>query len=565
MTFTGIPLWATLALAAGTTAAIALLHLLRVRPRELRVVTTLFWAHAAERTRARTLLERFRHLLTFALLLAFCLLLVLGLARPEWTKEPQRRVYEVVVVDAGLSMGARDHPGGEPLFDAARTRAMAEANRLSSQDRLAVIVADPHPRLVHRFEDPPALLRQQLSGLRPADVPAATGDALQLAGSLLHRRKNPHVVLITDRPSDRVAPSAEARSFDLKVVDLGRALDNAAILSALFEPGDENPLRGRFAVRAGYWGESPREITLQIVRGGGAPLLTEARLLSPGETSDFILVDLPCDGDELAVTLRPGDALDADNRCAFHVPLRAPIRVGVDGVIPDVLRIAMQADRSVTIAGTVGDDDADVVVGRARAALGRPAVILSDDGPEVSAGQPITVADTSPLLAGLDFTDATCGSGGSLGAPDGAARPLLTAGDAIVAAVSNGGPAPRVYLSSALTAADADVGRRPAFAILVARALRFLAGWDDDPLVLAPQRVVEDPLWARRRDHDGPVVGMPGSRRASDLSRAGVTDVEAVPPGSGRWAGPPLYVAVLILAVGLFLLEAVLHARGRIS
>ncbi|UCG16970.1 MAG: VWA domain-containing protein [Phycisphaerales bacterium] len=565
MTFTGIPLWATLALAAGATAAIALLHLLRVRPRELRVVTTLFWAHAAERTRARTLLERFRHPLTFALLLAFCLLLVLALARPEWTKEPQRRVYEVIIVDAGLSMGARDRPGGEPLFDAARAEAIAEANRLSSQDRLAVVVTDPHPRLVHRFEDPPPMLRQQLSGLEPADVPAATGDALRLAGSLLHGRQNPHVVLITDRPGDQVAPPAGARSFDLTVVDLGRALDNAAILSALFEPDDKNPLRGRFAVRAGYWGESPREMTLQVARGGGAPLLTETRVMSPGETSDYDVADLPCDGDELVVTLSPNDALEADSRGVFHVPLRAPIRVGVEGSVPEVLRIAMEADRAVTIAGDVGDGDVDVVVGRARPASGRPAIIISDDGPEVSAGQPITVAGKSPLLAGLDLTDATCGSGASLGALDGDARPLLTAGDEVVAAISTDGALARVYLSSALTAADADIGWRPAFAILVARALRSLAGWDDDPLVLAPQRVVEDPLWARRQDHGGPVVGMPGSRRASDLSRAGVTDVEAVAPGSGRWAGPPLYATVLILALGLFLLEAVLHARGRIS
>jgi len=38
------------------------LQRLRVRHRDLRVPTTLFWKEAVERARARTLVERFRHL-----------------------------------------------------------------------------------------------------------------------------------------------------------------------------------------------------------------------------------------------------------------------------------------------------------------------------------------------------------------------------------------------------------------------------------------------------------------------------------------------------------------------
>ena len=45
-----------------------------------------------------------------------------------------------------------------------------------------------------------------------------------------------------------------------------------------------------------------------------------------------------------------------------------------------------------------------------------------------------------------------------------------------------------------------------AFAALVSRAVRRLAGWDDDPVVLTPERVWEDPLWRQRTGLTGEAV-----------------------------------------------------------
>ena len=76
--------------AAGLTAAAAvllgalyLLQRLRVRHREIPVVTTLFWKQAVEESRARVLTRRFRHPLAFLLIASIALLILLALAGPR--------------------------------------------------------------------------------------------------------------------------------------------------------------------------------------------------------------------------------------------------------------------------------------------------------------------------------------------------------------------------------------------------------------------------------------------------------------------------------------------------
>ncbi len=558
MIFTGIPLGTALALAAGAAMALVLLHRLRVRPTEMRVITTMFWTQAAERTRARTLWQRFRHPLTFLMLLAFCLLLVLALLRPQWSQEPPARVYEVIVVDAGMTMAVQDGANDSSRLDAACEAVLAESDRLSSQDRLAVVVADPVPRLLHRFEEPRAALPARLTSLKPATRPAAFDDALRLGRCLLRGRPNPQLALITDRPA--VDPSNHVH-----VVDVGRPADNAAILSVMFEPDRANPLRGRLGIRVGFWGRSPRDVSVEVNRGGGAPLYQATQRVVPGDTVDVIVPDVPADGDTVVARLLPEDPVAADDETVVRLPLRTPIRVGSDAEIPDVLRVALQADPAVRWVGGADQRDVDVRMEGGRPARRRPAIIVSNHGPELAAGHPLRVVRGTGMLKGLQLDGATCGSGSSVDGSIAAMQPVLMAGDQIVVGLATSGRPSAFYVCPALLAEDSDIVRRPAFAVLVAEAIRRLAGWDADPITLATARVVADPLWARRHESADAVWLMPGSREVSDLSRAGWSAPHAEAARAGRWAGPALYQVGLFLALGVFLADALLHARGRIS
>jgi len=522
MTFSGIPIGWALALAAAAAVALALLHRLRVRPRELRVVTVLFWAHAAERTRARTLFERFRHPLTYALLAAICILLCLAAARPAWSGDPKNRLYEVVVVDAGMAM--RD---AEDRWAAATEAALREEGRLTGQDHLAVIVADPWPRVIQSFADPRPVLKGKLAEVAPSNRPADRAGAMRLAESLLRGRDRAEAVWIGD-PNDAVM---NASTVPWRGVTVPGPKENAGIVFMTFEPAAGVPLRGSLRVRVGSWGPTARNATLRVDRGGGAPLLEETRSLTPGDVTDFVVPDLPADGDALSARLNPPDGRPADDTATFRVPLRTPVRVCGKDAVPEALRAALSADPSVQ--WSEGECTVELRVG---------------DGPSVAGGTPVSAGDH-------DFENAVCGNGRGIASTAGA-RILLRAGESVLVA-SMADPSPQLIVSDALWGEGSDVLARPALAMMLVRALRALAGWDDDPVTVPAERAVDDPLWVL----DDAVMTMPGSRTASPVASA-KAELQTAEVRRSWW--PSLTTALLGLAFVAFLVEAALHARGRI-
>lgn len=563
MSLAGIPLWAVLTVVAGSAGALAILHLLRVRPREVRVVTTLFWSRVVEQPRARTLLQRFRHLRTYLLLLLVCALLAFALGRPVWSGESARRVWEVIVIDAGASMSARDETDGT-RFDAAQKAAISEANALSSDDRVAIVVANPLPRLVQDFSDPRPLIRSRLREVAVDAAPPASDEALSLARSLLHDRTNARLVWITDNPVLLSPTTTSDQTIKPRVIHVGTPENNAAVVAATFEPDAASPLTGSFIARVGYWGDRATAVKVTIQRVGGAPLLNETREMAPSETQDFAVSELPADGDEITVELASPDAVSADNKLTFRLPYRAAIRVAVEGELPDALRAVLSSDPSVAVVAADEEHDVDVVCGRTPIEPKRPLLLVPDGGPLVPAPQRVQVDAASAWASGLDFEGASCGIGASLGPADGGTERLLTAGAYVLASITPDGPTPCFQLAPALVAEDSAACRRSAFAILASRGLRHVAGWDELPVVLTPERAVEDPLWARRMPNVGDAITMPGSRDASDLSKqmsAGAADSQQP---ERRWAMLAPFEIILAVALAMFAIEAILHTRGRI-
>ncbi|HOW70475.1 MAG TPA: VWA domain-containing protein [Phycisphaerae bacterium] len=564
MVFAGIPFWAAAAIAAASAAVLAVLHLLRVRPRPVRVVTTLFWVETVERVRARSILHRFRHPLTYALLLTICTLLALALAQPSLTEQAGSGLHEVIVLDAGASMAAPVPSSGGTRMEAAIAALEARIRTLSPSDRVAVVLVDPWPRLVLGFEQPIVSLASSLREIRPVSVPSITGEGLKLARSLLNGRANPRVLLLTDRAPADAPMGAGTDDVPCEVVGIGEDLDGLGIVSALYEPDADHSLRGRFSVRVASAGRKPQGARLEIRRAGGASLLSRIETVEPGGSVDFALSDLPADGDRLIVSLSSAGGQVVGRELVFRLPHRSPIRVGGSRWLPAAVRAAIQSDPAVQLVEDGWERDVDVVVDPPSGTLPRPSLVLRDDGPSVEAGRLLEVSLRGPLLRDVDLAGQTCGTGSSLGALSGPAEPLLVSGGAVLAAC-RGGKAPCVILGSALLAADSDLVRRAPFAVFLARSLRYLAGWDEDPVVLPPERVLEDPLWPRRTLLAAEVTGMPVSRAAVDLSgpRAGASDRSS--RGGRRWGWSAPFEILLALALALFLLEAVLHARGRIA
>lgn len=558
MRFIGLPAWAVVALIAGSAGLLALLHVLRVRPRELRVVTTLFWAQAVEQTRARTLWERFRHPLTYALLVTICALLALALGRPEFSGSASRRVHAVIVLDAGASMAAAD--GGGTRLDSARERALAELSATGADDRTAVIVADPEPRLLAGFDLPRPLIGQRLRRVRPAEHPAGRERAVALARSLVNGRTRPRILLLTDRPFEE--PAATAPALPLEVARVGRPADNAAVIAAQFTPNEDEPLTGRLAVRVAFHGERGLTLAARIQRAGGAPLLDEAHTFVPGEVFDFTLPRVPADGDEVIVRLTTSDAVAADDGVRFRLPMRKTILARAPAGLPPTLQAALAGDPALRLAEVNDNADVDLLIDPSSSAFQRPALVLRTQGPPAPRAA-VRVNERIPWLRDLDFESALAGKGSALALPSGAADVLVMADQTPLAAWLGDPSGPRLELGSALFDVDSVAARRAAFAALVARGIRRLAGWTEGPIVLSPRRAADDPLWPAAFTEAAPAV-MPADRASADLTAVGSALPAEGPPGR-RGTGLLLFEWLLALAAVAVLIEGVLHARGRIS
>lgn len=170
-------------LVAGVAAAALplLIHLLnRQRHKPVRWAAMRFVLAAYKKTRRRVELE---NLLLLLLRMGAVALLALALARPFTGRDSplaaltDTRRDVVIVLDASASMGQRE--GVESVFERARERARTLARELTGAhgDRLRLVLAGGHPRLLS-WTTP----EQALSLLETVDTP--TGEPLDLAGAL---------------------------------------------------------------------------------------------------------------------------------------------------------------------------------------------------------------------------------------------------------------------------------------------------------------------------------------------------------------------------------------------
>jgi len=527
MTFTGIPFWAVASIAVGAAGALVVLHLLRVRRRQMRVVTTMFWRQAAEESRARSLIERFRYPLTWAMLTLICTLIALALGKPVMDSE--RATSTVIVLDAGASMAV-----GTRMADARD----AVRERVAGSGRVAVIAAAPEPRVLLAFNESPAALADRLDALSPAAGPSDGAAALRLARSLASDETELNILLVTDRPQPSVPD-------DVQVVTVGDPTPNAAIVGAQFEPNADNPLRGTFRCRVAYWGRQPGKVTWE----GGA------QTMQSGETYDIVMPEEVADGRTLRVTISDG-SLPADNSLAFRLPERKPIRVASIGAMPRALAAVVVAAPELTLVEDAADADVLIAVSADAATDSTPTLtIVADKDPSTKAA-PLQGVEASDLTGDLDFEGALCRDFGTMSTPDGV-EALLTAGGGAVATLDARSAAANIRVLRSLMAPDAAAPHRIAFAVFCARALRHLAGWDPQPVTLTPEQFTA----AHATDVEPNTV--PGSRIASNLTTISAAAGSQPLPPAGRSVA--LWYALLLAALALVMTDALLHARGRIS
>jgi len=542
----------------ATAAVLYALQRLRVRHESRTVVTSLFWREATEETRARSLFERFRHPLAYAMALLCAGLMLLGAGRLDEDRDEGLR--HVLLLDASAGMA---RAVGETTRFAQAQAALAAELAESPRDRSEVLWCGEHVRTLLAPGEDRALLGPRLAGRTPDLAPGTLDRALRSRARMEDGEGGGRrFVLFGDAP---VAPST------LAALGAGERVERA-VLAPVIDGGMGITAMGVSEPASGRWGM----VDLFIQTRGGSTSIFDLTLTLDGERFErggvigtdgdrrgFLISDVPAAGALLEARLdTDGEAADADlvadDVASIRLPSRPPIRVAVDGLVPAfgaAVRAVLAADPAVELVEGAGE--ADVVVGGASA--GRPSLRFpssADQEEAILIGHDREV-DSSVALAsavgelGLDRVDASA-LAESLG------RPLAV------------GALPSDVRRVAIWSELMDPSRTSflesrAFPVLVGRSIRWLAQVPDLTPYRAIGRLEPTALDGARSSLAAMVTVDLDAASLLDPATtapvtAGVSLAEPSPEGAGPWR---LYTWVLLLALAALSAEWALFQRGR--
>jgi len=350
--FPGMLGWAWLVL------PIALLFLVRRRPKRVRVSTLAFFKSLAHVYRESPWLRRLKKWLAFAIAVATLLLAVGALARLVVAPESGALRSVLVVIDGSASMAATDGNGRSRL-DVAKARVRARLAGLQTGIGVLVMRYDRRPEILlpHSYDRREVERIVEGVTLRPIEGDAET--ALVLAARLARLHAPAAIWHVTDAPTEHaldtrapdpsddgavvadgateqpvVVPRTPAQHLglpeevSLETIDVGLAAPvNVGLTAFQLRP---RPLeRGRFDafVRVHASGPKPVEARLEV-RLDGRLVSIRDLTVSP-DAPERLLV--PVEGRKgatlsLEVGTR-GDVLDLDDRLAARIPEMRPIRL----------------------------------------------------------------------------------------------------------------------------------------------------------------------------------------------------------------------------------------------
>lgn len=542
MTFGWLPTAAVLAGLAVIAGVLYALQRLRVRHRDVPVVTTLFWKAAVEESRARVLTERFRHPLAYALVLLIASLVWLGLARPQFGGSGGTE--HVVLLDGSAAMGVAGR------FDIAR-EAVAERVASLPGGRTSVVFAGGAPRTLLRPDEDRLLLHGRLARVGPEACPTSLVAAIHelAAGASASRPLAVHVVgdgsldalgpLPTHVTVTRTAGGPPALAGNRGVTALGIA--DAA--SGAYDRVD-------VLVEARGDGVTAETLAIDGVQG-----IVAEELAAGDDVVRLRFVDVPADGRTITATVSGGGPLDVDDRAVRTLPRRPRIRVRIAAEVGRLAGV-LAADPAVAIV----EGEADVVVGTAVDDAPCLALVPESDAQAAfvirhtgARGGDEVLTETFGALA-LDRVDA-----GSLA--DAAGRPVRLD--------VRPGRARGVFLWASLATERYDLVHSRAFPALVGGAVRWLAGAPDVipfadagiplPATGAPGRVVPPTAGSA----DVPGAGAVSVCLSDVASTVGWSGADAVAADAGGVQLGSAVTWMVLVAFVLLLVEWTLYRTGR--
>ncbi len=362
MSFANLSALGVVAGLLGLAGLLFLLQQLRIRYRELPVVTNLFWQQAVAPALARWLWQRFRHPLAYLLILAICALIWISLAEPVLDSSERDDRY-VLLLDASAGMARDDR------FERAVRKLLGDAAKLPAS-RKVVWVGASTMILLAPGEDP-LLLGKRLEVLSPAASPSRLEAQLQHLAVVIPADQSTTVLIYGDTPVRQAVVDLLPSSMKvMRATELDMVSGNSGITAL-----------GIAEAASGAWGAV--DVFVQVEKDADQKtILATPEITLDGERPDDIrttavgsgkttLHDVPANGGMLVVTI-PDDGLSLDNTARLRLPHRSAIQVqlspSLDAETALVSLLALDPGIRIT------NDDVDVVIRRRGEEVGDPGI-----------------------------------------------------------------------------------------------------------------------------------------------------------------------------------------------
>ncbi|MBI4641571.1 MAG: VWA domain-containing protein [Candidatus Tectomicrobia bacterium] len=181
-------------------ALVVLLHILRLRRKDVTVSTLFLWDQVLRESRASSRLSRLLINIPLILQILALVALTFGLAEPFMIQKVPQRGDIILIMDTSASMKSRGKKGTK--FEEAKQRAMELIEQLPQGNRMGIIEAGvkPIPRTSLTAEK--SQLQRVIKEMEAKDTPGAMDKAILMALSLIERSRESELFLVSDGAFD---------------------------------------------------------------------------------------------------------------------------------------------------------------------------------------------------------------------------------------------------------------------------------------------------------------------------------------------------------------------------
>ncbi len=286
------------------------LYLLKLRRQDHLVSSTYLWQRFVRDVEANAPWQKLRRNLLLLLQLLFMLLLILALARPTTQAAGIVGQTLVLILDTSASMAATDGGDSQTRLDAARAVARDLITNLPDDARVTLMAAagGQVDTLVSASQDRRQVL-DALAAIRPTALNSDVSPALSLAEAIVAREPDAEITLL----SDGVVQLPERLAAPLRFIPFGASGANQAISALSITFGKDGT--ATLFIQASNYSNQPAQRRLTLLMDG-TPFTAFDLDLPPGSHVEQLVENLPAFAQTVEAALNPTetDALSLDDR-----------------------------------------------------------------------------------------------------------------------------------------------------------------------------------------------------------------------------------------------------------